>query len=230
MPDRCSFYKLVGGPLVACRRTHGLRDRLGRPEFQTSLPVFFFFFSHRKLGLERWLPPERLSWVLLCLLFFLPLLSVLFSLLAFSFLVVVRLMSSSSCRRCAFWFLVVFFVLLPLAVAHVVGGFSAAWVVMHGAVSVSFLLLRLALKKAREVPPCACVVCLFFSLSRPLASCPYVVFMLCLLFLMHAHAWRRRPLGLGFTASCVAALLSQAPSPSGPPVFPWSGSCCPHHG
>ena len=130
------------------------------------------------------------------------------------------------------WFLVVLsVVLLPLAVAHVVGGgVFAAWVVMYVAVSVSFLLLRLASKKAREVPPCACVACFFFSLSRPLASCPYVVFMLCLLFLMHAHARRRRPLGLGFTASCVAALLSQAPSPSGPPVFPWSGSCCPHHG
>ena len=38
--------------------------------------------------------------------------------------------------------------LLPLAVAHVVGGVSFAWVVMHAAVSVSFLLLRLAAKKA----------------------------------------------------------------------------------
>ena len=47
--------------------------------------------------------------------------------------------------------------LLPLAVAHVVGGVSFAWVVMHAAVSVSFLLLRLAAKKAREVLPCACI-------------------------------------------------------------------------
>ena len=111
------------------------------------------------------------------------------------------------------------------------GGVSFAWVVMHVAVSVSSLLLRLASKKAREVPPCACVACLFFSCPVLLLLVHMVVFfMLCLLFLMHVHAQRRRPLGLDCTASCVAALLSQDPSPSGPFAFPWFGSCCPHHG
>ena len=110
------------------------------------------------------------------------------------------------------------------------GGVSSAWVVMYVAVSVSSRLLRLASKKAREVLPCAMHACFFFSLSRPLASCPMLFFYACL-FLMHVHAQRRRPLGLGFTSSCVAALLSQAPPPrTGPPALPWFGSCYPHHG
>ena len=130
--------------------------------------------------------------------------------------------------RLFFW---VFVVLLPLAGAHVVGGGSLAWVVMYVAVSVSSLLLSPALKKAREVLPCATYACLFFSLSRPLASCPCCFLSCCAcLFLMHAHAQRRRPVGLGFTSSCVAALLSQDPLGVGPPALPWFGSCCPHHG
>ena len=83
-------------------------------------------------------------------------------------------------------------VLLPLAAAYVVGGGVLARVVMYVAVSVSSLLLRLASKKAREVLPSAMHVCFFFSLSRPLASFPYVVFCACY-FLVHMHAWRRRP-------------------------------------
>ena len=110
------------------------------------------------------------------------------------------------------------------------GGFLRR-VVMYVAVSVSSLLLRFASKKAREVLPCAMHACLFSALSRPLASCPCCFLSRCAcLFLMHVHEQRLRPLGLGFTSSCVAALLSQDPLGVGPPALPWFGFCCPHHG
>ena len=113
--------------------------------------------------------------------------------------------------------------LLPLAVAHVVGGGGPfAWVVMYGAVSVSFLLLRLASKKTREVPPCACIAC-FFSLSRPLASCPHICCCRAC-FCVDARA-RAATANLGLLSSYDAALVTQALQPAyclpsvPPPLF-----------
>ena len=122
--------------------------------------------------------------------------------------------------------------LLPLAVAHVVGGGGIFCVGGHACCGVCvFSSASPCFKESPRGAPLCMRCLLLLLLSRPLASCPYgCFFMLCLSFLMHVHAQRRRPLGLDFTASCVAALLSQDPSPSGPPAFPRFGSCCPHHG
>ena len=76
------------------------------------------------------------------------------------------------------------------------------------------LLSCFALLKARQVLPCAQHACFFFSSSRPLASCPYVVFVVLDHVLVHAHEWRWRPLGLRSMSSCDAALLTQAPLPA----------------
>ena len=143
-------------------------------------PRFLSFFFFGLTGSWVWsdgFPLERLSWVYFCLLSFCPsfFLSFLCSLIV-SFIVGYVCLSFFVLLSalCGFFLLCFCSVLLPLAVAHVVGGVSFAWVVMYVAVSMSLLLLRLASKKAREVPPCACVACFFFSLSRPLASCPHV--------------------------------------------------------
>ena len=135
---------------------------------------------------------------------FLLLLLLLYALLVLLFLVV-RALSLSICRRWAvFPFRV--FVLVPFAGAHVVGGLIA-WAGMYAAVSASTLLLRPAIKKAREVLPCAQHACLFFS-------CPVLLLLVYMLFvhvyvLVHVHAWRWRPLGVSSMSSCDAALLTQ---------------------
>ena len=194
--------------------------------------LLFFFFLRRKLGLERWLPPRAfVLGVVLSALFLGP--SFSFSCVRLSCLsssVVFVSLSLSLCRRCAA-VLFGFFRALASCWCSCRGGVSLAWVVMYVAVSVSSLLLSPALKKAREVLACATHACFFFSLSRPLASGPCCFLSCCAsLFLVHAHAQRRRPVGLGFTSSCVAALLSQDPLGVGPPALPWFGSCCPQHG
>ena len=220
----CNWWE---GRCIAGAYTHGLRDRLGGRSFKPRALSFFFL---QGVGFGAMASPSSvclgcrsvcsLSWSFLLSFF-----AYLVSFLGGVRLSVLVLLSA----LCGFSLL--FVVLLPLAGAHVVGGFLRR-VVMYVAVSVSSLLLRFASKKAREVLPCAMHACFFFSLSRPLASCPccfcYAV-LVC--FLMHAHAQRRRPLGLGFTSSCVAALLSQdPPSVLALLTFPGLGSCYPHHG
>ena len=172
----------------------GWGGRCFKPRF-----LFFFFFFGQEVGSGAMASPSSvcLGCISVCSLFCPPSFclscppSFCLSCVRFSCLLVSDvfvLLSSSCCRRCAVsFFLVCCLVLLPLAIAHVVGGVSFAWVVMYVAVSVSSLLLRLASKKAREVPPCACFACFFFSLSRPLASCPCGSFMLCL-FVFDARA------------------------------------------
>ena len=130
------------------------------------------------MGLERWLPPRAfvlgvflsalsspfLPSVLLCSLILSFISRISLSFFLCPLVSVVRFFSSLYVYLCS--------CLLLLLMSW--GWVSFAWVVMHVAVSVSFLLRRLASKKAREVPPCACSACFFFSLSRPLASCPHV--------------------------------------------------------
>ena len=113
---------------------------------------------------------RSLSWSLLlsffCSRIFLPLLVVFVSL------------SLSFCRRCADVLFCFSVVLLPLAVAHVVGGgggiFCAGGYVCCGVCV--FSSPGLASKKAREVPPCACVACFFFYCPVLLLLVHMVVF------------------------------------------------------
>ena len=119
------------------------------------------------------------------------------------------------------------------------GGGVLRRVVMYAAVSVSSLLLSFALKKAREVLPCAMHACFSSSLSRPLASCLLLFFMLCL-FVFSARAraatasprfrpyiFLRRSLAVSRPPAILALLLSpglalvipnmaDAPAPAAP--------------
>ena len=94
------------------------------------------------------------------------------------------------------------------------GGVSLARVVMYVAVSVSSLLLSPALKKAREVLPCAqCLLLLLFVPSSCFLSiCSFYVVLV--FVCVHARAWRWRALGVRLMSSCDAALLTQAPLPA----------------
>ena len=109
------------------------------------------------------------------------------------------------------------------------GGGFFAWVVMYVAVSVSFFCFALLQRKPERCP-------LVHALLASSSLCPvllllvHVLVLCCVcLFLMHVHAQRRRPLGLSFTTSCVAALLSQDSRRSGPDL-PCLGSWYPRHG
>ena len=165
--------------------------------FQTSLPVSFFFLTGSWVWSDGF-PLERLSWVYFCPLSFLPSFCLAFFILLLSdpfsvrslclFVWDVCLSFFVFCRRCAVYFLFVCCrVLLPLAVAHVVvmhvgggyllrlgGPYVCCGVCVFSSASPCFKESRLG-----EVAPLCMtqhVACFFFSLSRPLASCPYGCF------------------------------------------------------
>ena len=173
MPDRCSFCKLVGGPLIACWGTHGLRDRLGGRRFK---PRFLFFFD-RKLGLERWLPPRAfvlgvdLSALLLLgpsLFLFLLIWSPFLGGFRFS----VFVLMSALCGVSLFAV-----VLLPLAGAYVVGGgvLWRGWLCMLRCLCLFFCFALLQRKPER----CYLVHAMLASSSL----CPVLLLLVHMLFL-----------------------------------------------
>ena len=174
-----------------------------------------FFFAAGSWVCSDGFPPERLSWVLLCLLFFLPLRSVLFSLLEFSFFAEVRLVVFVPLVGDARFGLSLFascscllLLLMSWGGFFCVGGYACCGVCVFSSAS------PCCKESLRGAP--LCMHCLLLLLFVP-SSCflSICLFLSCLfLFLMHAHAWRRRTLGLSLMSSYDAALVTQALRPA----------------
>ena len=182
----CSPHKDSEGPCIAGRLTPtayviGWGGRCFKPRF-----LSLFFLTGGWVWSDGF-PLERLSWVCFCLLFFLALSFCSFflsccSLLVFSFrrwclslclsplVGDVRFFSLCVCRALASCWC-----LCRGGVSHGVGGYVCCGVCVFSSASPCN-------KENREVLPCACNACFFFSLSRPLASCPHVVLVVLVCF------------------------------------------------
>ena len=170
------------GPCIACRLTPtayviGWGGRSFKPRLLSS-----FFFSDRRLGLERWLPPRAfvlgvaLSALLSASSFF------LFSLLLSSFLVGGFVFLSLSFVGAVRFFLSFCFscsclllVLMSWGGFVGVGGYVCCGVCVFSSASPCF-------KESPRGAPLCMQCLLLLLLSRPLASCPYVVFVMLVCF------------------------------------------------
>ena len=217
-----SFVVVGSWLLLFQENAHGLRDRLGGRSFKPRVLSFFFFFD-RMMGLERWPPPR--AFVLGVARSALLSASSIFLVFAYrpSFLGGVRLLVLVLWSAMCVFFFLVFSCSCLMLVLMSWGGFSG----VGGYVCCGVCVFSSASPCFKESPRGAplCMPCLLLLLVVPSSCLLSMWFPLCCfyLFLMHVHAQRRRPLGLGFIASCVAALLSQDPRRPGPPDLPCLG-------
>ena len=223
-----SFVVVVSWLLLFQENAHGLRDRLGGRSFKPR--VLSFFFLRQDVGSGAMASPSSvcLGCCSVCSSFCFSYLSC-FRLSCLPFSVVFVFSSSSSGRRCAV-FLSCFSCSCLLLVLMSWGGFSGVGGYVCCGVCVSSSASPCFKESPRGAP--LCMPCLLLILVVPSSCFLSIWFLLCCacLFLMHVHAQRRRPLGLGLLASCVAALLSQDPRRSGPLDLPCLGSWYSKHG
>ena len=173
------------------------------------------FFFDRKLGLERWLPPRAfvlgvfLSALFLVLpSFFLSCCSLIVSFFVGGVCLSVYVLLSALCV----FSLLVFVVLLPLAVADVVGGFPwRGWLCMLRCLCLFFCFTLLQRKPER----CSLVHAMLASSSR----CPVLlllVHLLCMLCLFVFYA--RARVAMANSRLKLNVLLRRSPGDSSPPA------------